>query len=63
MRWSMTLVLFNTDYALRRHIDLYCLEHGLTPSIAIEATSLSVIIEIVRLGRLATILPNTIACA
>ena len=57
------LVLFNTDYALRRHIDLYCLEHSLTPPIAIETTSLSVIIEIVRLGRLATILPETIACA
>ncbi|BBP03744.1 transcriptional regulator [Sulfuriferula plumbiphila] len=57
------LVLLNADYALRRHIDLYCLEHSLTPPIAIEATSLSVIIEIVRLGRLATILPNIIACA
>lgn len=57
------LVLFNTDYALRRHIDLYCLKHGLTPPIALETTSLSVIIEIVRLGRLATILPDTIACA
>lgn len=57
------LVLFNADYALRRHIDLYCLEHGITPPIAMEATSLSVIVEIVRLGRLATILPVTIACS
>ncbi len=57
------LVLFNTDYALRRHFDLYCLEHSITPRIAMEATSLSVIIEIVRLGRLATILPDTIACS
>jgi LysR family cyn operon transcriptional activator len=57
------LVLFKTDYALRRHIDLYCLEHGITPHIAMEATSLSVIIEIIRLGRLATILPDTIACS
>ncbi|MGA9164124.1 MAG: transcriptional regulator CynR [Thiobacillus sp.] len=57
------LVMFNTDYALRRHIDLYCLEHGITPPIAMEATSLSVIVEIVRLGRLATILPDTIACS
>lgn len=57
------LVLFNTDYALRRHIDSYCLEHGITPPVAMDATSLSVIIEIVRLGRLATILPDTIACS
>jgi LysR family transcriptional regulator, cyn operon transcriptional activator len=57
------LVLFNTDYALRRHIDRYCIEHAIMPPISMEATSLSVIIEIVRLGRLATILPETIACA
>ena len=58
-----SLVLFNPVYALRRHIDRYCLEHGITPRIAMEATSLSVILEIIRLGRLATILPDTIACA
>lgn len=57
------LVLLNDDFALRRHIDLYCLEHGISPRIAMEANSLSVIIEIVRLGRLATVLPNSIACA
>lgn len=55
------LVLFHTDYALRRHIDQYCLEQGITPHIVMEATSLSVIIEMVRRGRLATILPETIA--
>jgi len=56
------LVLFNTNYALRSHIDHYCLEQGITPHIAVEATSLSVIIEMVRLGKIATILPDTIAC-
>jgi Transcriptional regulator len=55
------LVLFHQDYALRRHIDQYCLEQGITPRIVMEATSLSVIIEMVRRGRLATILPETIA--
>jgi LysR family cyn operon transcriptional activator len=58
-----SLVMLNSDYALRRHFDLYCLEHGITPRIAMEVTSLSVIIEIVRLGRLATILPDTISCS
>lgn len=57
------LVLLNTDFALRRHVDLYCLEHGIEPRIAMETNSLSVIIEIVRMGRLATVLPNTIACS
>lgn len=57
------LVLFHSDYALRRHIDQYCHEQGITPHIVMEATSLSVIIEMVRRGRLATILPETIAHA
>jgi LysR family cyn operon transcriptional activator len=57
------LVLFNDHYALRRNIDLYCLEQGIKLPIAMEASSLSVIIEMVRLGRLATILPDTISCA
>lgn len=57
------LVLFHHDYALRRHIDQYCLEQGINPHIVMEATSLSVIIEMVRRGRLATILPETIAHA
>lgn len=57
-----SLVLLSTKFALRRHIDLYCLEHGITPRIAIETSSVSVIVEMVRLGRLATVLPKTIAC-
>ncbi|MDP3422122.1 MAG: LysR substrate-binding domain-containing protein, partial [Thiobacillus sp.] len=57
------MVLFSPDYALRQHIDMYCLEQGIRPPIAIESTSLSVIMEIVRFGRLATILPDAIACA
>lgn len=56
------LVLFNTNYAVRSHIDQYCLEHGITPHVAVEATSLSVIVEMIRLGQIATILPETIAC-
>lgn len=60
---SEPLVLFHPDYALRRHIDVYCAEQGITPRIVMEATSLSVIIEMVRRGRLATILPQTIAHA
>ena len=58
-----SLVLLNSHFALRRHFDLYCLEHDITPNIAMETNSLSVILEIVRLGRFATVLPDTIACA
>ena len=55
-----SLVLFNTDFALRRHIDRYFLDHEISPCIAIETNSLSVIIELIQLGPHATILPNTI---
>jgi len=57
------LVLLDRRFALRRHIDMYCVEHGITPCVAMEASSLSVIVELVRLGRLGTILPRAIACA
>jgi LysR family cyn operon transcriptional activator len=57
-----SLVLLNTNFALRRHFDLYCLEHGIVPRIAIETNSLSMIVQSVGLGRLVTVLPTTIAC-
>ncbi len=57
------LVLLDKKFALRRHIDLYCLEHGIIPRVAMEVSSLSVIVELVRLGRLGTVLPQAIACA
>jgi len=55
-----SLALLNTDFALRRHIDQYCLDQGIVPHITVETNSLSVIIEMVRLGTLATVLPNSI---
>ncbi len=55
-----SLVQLNNDFALRRHIDQYCLDYGIEPHTAIETNSLSVIIEMVQIGSLATVLPNTI---
>lgn len=60
---QMPLILLGSKFALRRHVDLYCLEHEITPQIAMETNSLTVMIEMVRLGRLATLLPRAIACA
>jgi LysR family cyn operon transcriptional activator len=57
-----SLVLLSGKFALRRHVDQYFHEHGITPHIAIETNSVSVIVDIVRHGRLVTVLPNTIAC-
>lgn len=56
------LVLLNQNFALRRHFDLYCLEHGVHPRIAVETNSLSMMVQSVGLGRLVTVLPTTIAC-
>jgi LysR family cyn operon transcriptional activator len=58
---NQPLVLLNSDFVLRRYVDMYCMQNGITPHVAMETNSLSVIVEIVRLGRLATILPNAIA--
>ena len=52
------VVLLNTHFALRRHVDLYCREYGISPQISMETNSLSVIIEIVQLGALGTVLPG-----
>lgn len=55
-----SLVLLNPQFALRQHIDDYCTEQEISPRIAIETDSLSVLIEMVQVGALATFLPNTI---
>jgi len=58
---QQALVLLSRDFATRQHIDLYCRQHGIAPRIAIEANSISAIVELVRRGQLATILPAAIA--
>jgi LysR family cyn operon transcriptional activator len=55
-----SLALLNTDFALRHIVDLYCLEHGITPRISVNTNSLSVIIEMIQAGKLATVLPTSI---
>jgi len=55
------LVLLDPDFILRRSIDSYYREHGIsTPNISIESNSLSMILEIVQTGSLASILPKSI---
>ncbi len=55
-----SLVLLNTAFALRCHVDQYCVEHNIAPRIAIETNSLSVLLEMIQVGPLATILPSSI---
>ncbi|SIT47353.1 DNA-binding transcriptional dual regulator [Paraburkholderia piptadeniae] len=55
------LVLLNKAFATRRYIDEYCARHRIRPQVAIEASSISSIVELVRRGQLATVLPDGIA--
>lgn len=54
------MALLSTKFALRRHFDLYCVEHNLTPTIAIETNSVNMIVQTVGYGRHATILPDSV---
>jgi LysR family cyn operon transcriptional activator len=54
------MILLNPNFALRRRVDRYCLEHGIMPHIAIETDSLSVIIEMVQHSAYGTVLPKSI---
>lgn len=58
---SERLVLLNKAFATRRYIDEYCMQNRIHPQVAIEASSISAIVEIVRRGQLATVLPHRIA--
>jgi LysR family cyn operon transcriptional activator len=42
-------------------VDRYLRRHGVQPHVAVEAQSIAAIMEIVRVARLATILPETVA--
>jgi len=56
-----SLVLLSESFATRQFTDRYCAQHGVTPRIAVEVNSTSAVVEIVRRGRLATLLPMAIA--
>ncbi|CAB1212470.1 transcriptional regulator CynR [Serratia liquefaciens] len=55
------LVLLSEDFATRQFIDDYCRRQGIRPRVAMEANTIGAIIEIVRRGQLATLLPAAVA--
>ncbi|RFP24437.1 transcriptional regulator CynR [Duganella sp. BJB488] len=55
------LALLTADFATRVHVDAYFQAQGMRPRIAVEANTISGIVEIVRRGSIATILPDAIA--
>lgn len=54
------LVLLNAEFATRLHIDEYCRQSGINANVLVEANSIGAIVEIVRRGGLATVLPDQI---
>ncbi|CAI2437343.1 transcriptional regulator CynR [Serratia liquefaciens] len=55
------LVLLSEDFATRQFIDDYCRQQGIRPRVAMQANAIGAIIEIVRRGQLATLLPAAVA--
>lgn len=57
------LALLSRDFATRVHIDGYLADHDVAPRVAIEANSISALVEFTRRGTLGTVLPDAIARA
>ncbi len=57
---SMPLALLDSSFSTRRIVDGYFHSEGLRPCIAVEANSISTLVELVRLTDLATILPENV---
>ncbi|WP_141810979.1 transcriptional regulator CynR [Nocardia bhagyanarayanae] len=57
------LALLTRDFATRTYIDAYFEERRSAPSIAVEANSIGALVEFVRRGSLATVLPDAITLA
>ncbi|MCA8223719.1 transcriptional regulator CynR [Burkholderia sp. BC1] len=55
------MVLLSRAFATRERIDRYFVEHRAQPRIAIETNTVSAVLELVRRGRLATVLPDAVA--
>lgn len=57
---TIPLALLTTNFATRTYVDAYLRQQNISPKILIEANTINAIIEIVRRGKLATILPDAI---
>jgi LysR family cyn operon transcriptional activator len=54
------LALLSGDFVTRTHIDLYLQHYQITPNVAIDANTITAVLEVVRHSNLATILPDAI---
>lgn len=55
------LALLSADFATRKFVDIYFRQQGIAPPTAIEANTINALVEIIRHGNIATILPHAIA--
>lgn len=55
------LVLLNSSFATRQHIDAYFALHSIAAKVAVEVNAIGALVEIVRQGGLGTLLPNQIS--
>lgn len=60
---EVALGLLSSDFATRLHVDTYFAGCGTAQNIAVEANSISALLELVRRGSLATVLPDPVAGA
>jgi LysR family cyn operon transcriptional activator len=56
-----SLALLGPAFATRVMVDRYLRRHGVQPHVAVEVNSIAAIVEIVRVARLAAILPEIVA--
>ncbi|MEU6995972.1 transcriptional regulator CynR [Streptomyces sp. NPDC046465] len=56
----LRLALLSGDFATRVHIDAHLSRYGVRPDVAVEATSINALTEIVRHTPLATVLPDAL---
>ncbi|RZT11639.1 LysR family cyn operon transcriptional activator [Mycobacterium sp. BK558] len=54
------LALLSADFATRKHIDAFLIEHDVDPRIVLEANSIQALSEIVQRTSLATVLPEAV---
>lgn len=57
---ALPFALLTPEFATRRLVDTWCQAQRFTPSIALEANSIAILLKVVAQGRMATILPRAI---
>lgn len=57
---QQSLILLSEEFATRGQIDSYCRQHGIQPTVHMEANSISAVLTVIQHTQLATLLPAAI---